>query len=305
SLTVGAGLAGLAYVTNNVVLAVTGLPVMAFALLIAPGVEELSKATWLDYQVRSHRTGFLADATIIAFATGAGFATVENLYYLRTWPDAPLLLWAVRGLGTAVMHGGAASMFAIVRQTGEAAGRPLLTTRIMALGAAVVFHGGFNALMGHALPATAGVLVLMTFLIGLVHQVSERRLRRWLGHGLDRDRNLLELISAGEVHTTPLGRYLLSLREHFGAGIVTDMLCLLRLEAELSIRAKGTLMLREHGFTPRPDQDLEARLAEHRWLMESIGRAGLWALGPVRPWHGHGAWQRRLVESESATSTTI
>jgi RsiW-degrading membrane proteinase PrsW (M82 family) len=299
SLLVGALLAGVAFLTNNLIIGVSRLPMLPFALLVAPLVEEGLKACWLEFQVGTRRTAFLVDATIVAFATGAGFATVENLYYLRTWPEAPMLVWVVRGLGTAVMHGTAAALFGIVRQGGEAAGRNRGVTRWLGLALAVVFHAGYNALLGNALGATAALVAAAAVILALAHREGERRLRAWLGRGLDRDRELLDLIRSGAVGTTPLGRYLLSLREHFGPPAVADMLCLLRLEAELSIRAKGILMLREHGFRPSPEPELAARLAEHRWLEGAIGRAGLWAMAAVRPWHGHGAWQRRLLDAEA------
>ena len=73
--------------------------------------------------MRTRRTGFLTDAAILGFAVGAGFATVENIYYLRIFPDAPWLVWAIRGLGTAVMHGGASAIFAVLRQAWSVAGR--------------------------------------------------------------------------------------------------------------------------------------------------------------------------------------
>lgn len=298
SLLVGALLAGVAFVANNAILRATGMPVMLFALLLAPVVEELLKGAWLDFQVSTRRTAFLVDATIVAFATGAGFAMVENLYYLRSWPDAPHLVWAVRGLGTAVMHGGAVALFGLVRQAGEVAERSRGVSRLLGLAAAVVFHAGYNTLLGNAVGATVALVVATVVILAMAHRLGEQQLRRWLGHGLDRDRQLLELIRSGEVRSTPLGRYLESLRVRFGPAVVADMLCLLRLEAELSIRAKGLLMLREHGFEPSPDPELDARMAEHTWLEGAIGRAGLWALGPVRPWHGRGAWQRRLLTAQ-------
>ena len=49
------------------------------ALLVAPLVEEGLKAGWLEFQVGTRRTAFLVDATIVAFATGAGFCCWPRL----------------------------------------------------------------------------------------------------------------------------------------------------------------------------------------------------------------------------------
>ena len=65
----------------------------------------------------TRRVGFLVDAAVLGFAVGAGFALVENVVYLRAITDAPLGLWLVRGLGTAVMHGGTTAMFAMLART--------------------------------------------------------------------------------------------------------------------------------------------------------------------------------------------
>jgi len=129
----------------------------------------------------------------------------------------------------------------------------------------------------------------------LVYHEGERRLRSWLGRSFDRDRELLALIQSGEVHTTPLGKYLMSLREQFGPEDLTDMLCLLRLQVELSIRAKGVLMLREHGFEATPDPEVPGKLVEIKWLEKRIGRAGILAMRPICHWQSGDSWQKNIL----------
>ena len=51
------------------------------------------------------------------FAVGTGFAFVENLYYLYTFPEANIGTWIVRGFGTAMMHGGTTAVFAMMGLT--------------------------------------------------------------------------------------------------------------------------------------------------------------------------------------------
>ena len=51
------------------------------------------------------RVGFMVDAAILGFATGAGFAVAENPHYLATVGNTNLLLWIVRGFGTGVLKG--------------------------------------------------------------------------------------------------------------------------------------------------------------------------------------------------------
>jgi RsiW-degrading membrane proteinase PrsW (M82 family) len=287
------------YVVNSLVLEITGLPVLRFAVYVGPVIEETLKAVHVALLIRTRRVGFMVDAVILGFAAGAGFGIVENLHYLRALPQAPLLVWIIRGLGTAVMHGGATAILALVLMafggSGDGGRRPWPA----ALVAAVVFHAAFNRFMVHPVAATAVMLVVLPALLNAGYRLGEKRLRRWLGYGFDRDSELLALISSGEVRETPLGRYLRSLRENFRPDAVADMLCLIRLQCELNLRAKGTLLLREHGLQPAPDPDLASKLAEVRWLEQAIGQTGLLALRPVCRWRGADEWQRHLLEDEA------
>ncbi len=69
------------------------------------------------------------------------------------------------------------------------------------------------------------------------------------------------------------------------------MLCLVRLRAELSIRAKGVLLAREAGFTLPPDPEMDDRLAEIEYLEQAIGPTGLFSLHPVRHMSDRELWQ--------------
>jgi RsiW-degrading membrane proteinase PrsW (M82 family) len=79
----------------------------------------LLKAIFPLWRVRFHRVGFPVDAGIIGFATGAGFSLVENIVYIDSIGGGTPLLWLVRGLGTAVMHGTTTAIIAILAVTGD------------------------------------------------------------------------------------------------------------------------------------------------------------------------------------------
>jgi RsiW-degrading membrane proteinase PrsW (M82 family) len=288
------------YFVNTALLDLTGLPSWRFAVLVAPVVEETVKGAYLAWLISTRRAGFLVDTAILGFAVGAGFAIVENVYYLSQLPDAPLLVWAIRGLGTALMHGGVTALLGLMVQgfgerRGAGSGRPWLGALIVA----VLLHAMFNRFMVQPIVATALTLAILPMAMAVAWRLGERRLQRWLGRGFDLDSELLGLIRDGQVTATPVGRYLQSLRDSFRADVVADMLCLLRLQCELSLRAKGTLLLREQGFAPTRDPELSAKLAEVRWLEKSVGRAGLLALRPLARWRGADDWQRHLVEEQS------
>ena len=73
---------------------------------------------------------------------------------------------------------------------------------------------------------------------------------------------MLESINSGRFTDTPAGRYLESLKRRLKGPVVADLLCYLRLHAELALRAKGILMMRENGFDATIDDETRAKFAE-------------------------------------------
>jgi hypothetical protein len=82
------------------------------------------------------------------------------------------------------------------------------------------------------------------------------------------------------------------------------MLCYLRLNAELSMRAKGMLMLRENGLPVRHDEETSRKLAELEYLQKTIGRTGQLALAPILHRSTHDLWQLQLLEEQVSRSRT-
>jgi RsiW-degrading membrane proteinase PrsW (M82 family) len=297
AMLVGAVVAGASYWVNDLALAVTQLPLSGYARFVSPLVEESLKAAVLVYLVHTRRVGTLVDGAIFGFAIGTGFAVVENLFYLANRPDAPLALHVVRGFGTAIMHGGATCIFAMV-SVALADRRPesWMIVFLPGLLAAAALHSVFNHLLVRPALATIAILLALPPLLYLVFQRSERSLRQWLDADLDSDMALLELLNAGDVERSPVGRYLHSLREKYRGAVIADMLCYLRLHSELAIRAKGVLLLRESGLDAEIDEETRASLAELQYLERSIGRAGRLALRPVLGLSSRDLWQIYLLE---------
>jgi hypothetical protein len=102
---------------------------------------------------------------------------------------------------------------------------------------------------------------------------------------------LLELINSGEFSDSKVGTYLQSLREKFEGPIVADLLCYLRLHTELSIRAKGLLMMRESGFVNKAGEETRAKLVEMQYLEKSIGKTGKLAIIPFLRMSRKDLWQ--------------
>ncbi len=267
-----------------------------YSMYVAPVVEETLKAAYVVYLLRRSKVGFVVDAAIHGFGIGAGFAFLENLYYLQVNPDATLWAWIVRGFGTAMMHGGATAILAMVSRTlhNRVDGFRLHLV-LPGLGVAVVLHSLYNHFLLHPLLATALIVLVFPYLSVAVFQHSERETKGWLGTGFDTDQELLRVIRSGQVSGTPVGRYLRSLRSSFSAEVIVDMMCLLRLRAELAIRAKGVLMMREAGFEAPPDPTLKGTFDELGYLEQSIGKTGLLALDPFLHTSTRDLWQLTVL----------
>ena len=301
SLLAGAIACGLAWLAYRLMLDLAHADHMLLDRVQVPLLEEALKAAFVAWLIRAGQVGFLVDAAICGFAVGTGFGLVENVYYW-TLHDLSLWVWLARGLGTAVMHGGTTAMFAILAQstserTGATGSRELLPGYVLA--AAV--HALFNLLADHVLIEAAVIIATLPPLIKLVFEHSERATRDWLGTNLDSEVAALEQIKGGEVAGTRIGDYLESLRQRFPDAVVADMLCLLRVHLELSLRAKGILMARSVGLDLPPDESVRANLEELRFLERSIGATGQLALLPLRQRSRRDLWQimvlSRRVES--------
>jgi RsiW-degrading membrane proteinase PrsW (M82 family) len=262
--------------------------------IVAPLLEESLKGAFIVALIASRRVGFAVDAAIQGFAVGTGFALSENWIYLASRPDAPVLLWVVRGLGTAILHGAATGIFAIIAQRlsmrhGARAARALLPGWV----AAVAIHAAFNSAILPPVIEMLLLLLVIPLIVVRVFEWSERSTREWVGAGLDLDVELLDLVTSDHFHATHFVTYLQRLRTRFPGPVVADMFCLLRLQLELSAQAKGRLIARSAGLDVPKDADTDAALAEVEFLRHSIGRAGLLALEPLSAttdrdaWHGH------------------
>ena len=302
ALVAGAAAALVAMVVNMQLLD-AGVSRAVLTRAIAPVGEELLKLIFVVYAVRSKRVGFPVDAAILGFAVGTGFGLVENTYYLSAVRSGGVTLWLVRGFGAAILHGATSAIAAIAAQT-LASRRPQPGMSVFVPGtlAAIAIHVVFNQFV---LPPVIATLLLIAALPPLVlwtFSRSEHSTREWMSGGLDLDVELLRLVLSDDFGHTRLGAYLHELRSRFPGPIVADMFCLMRLELELGIRAKGMLMAREAGLDMPLDQELINGLAEVRYLEKSIGPTGLLALTPLQVSSDRDAWQKFLLREAKQAS---
>ena len=292
----GGAAAVVSYVVHQQILDSAILDRQALSRFVAPAVEEVLKLLPILLLLRSKRIGFVIDAAICGFAAGAGFAVIENLYYLSATSGRGIPFWIVRGFGTAVMHGGVTAIAAMITkmlwQRRESRSWMLA---IPGLTVAFAIHSLFNHFILSPLASAVAVMIVLPPLMVVVFAFSERQLQAWLGSGFDLDSDLIRAIRSGDFVSSRPGRYLQSLREHFQGPVVADMLCYLRLYSELSLRAKGILMLRESGLPVPKDAETAAKMAELHYLRAAIGPTGQLALAPLLHRSEQDLWQMDLL----------
>lgn len=304
--TIGIGCiaAGICLALNSWMLSAIFHNAKMYSRYLAPIFEETAKGAFVLYLVYSRRVGFMVDAAVTGFALGAGFAFVENIYYLYNLPDSNLALWFVRGCGTAAMHGATTAILGIIAKVffDKNPTRYLLVA-VSGLIPAVFLHSLFNHFILPPLWSTLAVLTVFPVLLVLVFEQSEKVTRHWLGEGLDADLELLDLILTGKITETRIGQYLESLRDKFEATVVADMLCLLRLHAELALQAKGMMLSQQAGLSIVPDPEPEANLAEMSYLEKSIGKTGKLAISPFLRGGTREIFQIKLLLSQQGKKT--
>lgn len=293
----GIAAAILAWLASGPIIATFELSPESYRVFAAPALEEALKATLIVYLIRTDRIGFTIDAAILGFAVGAGFACLENLYYIQRLGDAGMGIWIVRGFGTAIMHGGTTAVFSILAKLAyDSDAKYPIRPLAGALAVAAVIHSAHNLFW---LPPKLNMLVVLigsSVTIGTLMVVAERRTREWLGTGFDTDQELLNLLMSGKISDTRVGQYLRKLRSRFPGSVVADMLCLIRIRVELSLRAKGLLMMREAGFAVTVGPDVRAKFDELKFLERSIGRIGLLAIEPIHRWSRQDLFQLTLLD---------
>jgi RsiW-degrading membrane proteinase PrsW (M82 family) len=296
TILVGCAAAALCLFLNSGLMNWLAIYVKIYVRYVAPVTEELFKAIYLVYLIRAGKVGFMVDAAIYGFALGAGFALVENVYYLYSLHSSNILLWLVRGFGTAIMHGGTTAVFGMVAKSWtERKSSEAFLNFVPAFLFAIVVHSAFNHFILPPVLTTLILMISLPTLILFVFEQSERATRRWLGVGFDTDVELLDILNTGKISETRIGQYLQTLRAHFPGEIVADMLCLLRIHLELAIRAKGILLMRQTGFKPATDPEIKEKFIELSYLEKSIGKTGQLAILPFLHTSRRDLWQLYML----------
>ena len=286
----------LSYVINDFLLANLSVEVTTYARYVAPVIEEILKASFIIYTIRKKKIGFMVDAAIYGFAIGAGFAFMENIYYLNVIESSNIFLWIIRGFGTAVMHGGTTAIFSILTKNFfDRSNKSKFKYYLPGLVAAILIHSFFNHLLLPAITITVLQLIFLPTLIIFTFHKSEQALKDWMEIGLNNDVQILEQIDNGIFSESHAGQYLLSLQSRYSGTILADMLCLIKIHSELSIRAKGVILMRKVGLPVIIENEVKEKLEELRYLEKSIGPTGRLAIAPIFNISTKDLWQLYML----------
>lgn len=258
---------------------------------IAPVVEEILKAIFPLLLLRKGRIGFIVDGAIIGFAAGCGFAFLENCYYLVTLPEQNIMVWILRGFGTSLMHGGNTAIIMIMAVIFEKRFSRSFLVYIARLPLSIMVHAFFNLFLFppvvNMIIQVAGLPILMM----IVFSWSEKKTSLWLQNGFDSDLQMLQQLQSGKFSQTKQGKYLAGFRNTFPAEVVLDFICYLKIYLELSINAKGFLLMKESGFNPKVDNEIKTSFKEMEYLERSIGAGGMAVLKPLLQKSKKELWQ--------------
>ncbi len=295
----GAAAALAAMLINSNLIDWTGLTLREFSRFIAPFSEEVIKFLFIIYLIQSSRTGFLVDAAIYGVAVGTGFAIIENIYYMSSLSDAALTTWFVRGFGTALMHSGVVATGAILcKDLADRKSWPVLPTFLSGLATSILLHLLYNQFLLPPLTLTLIILVTLPPIVYGVYKISENQTRNWLDSGLEHETELLRTLKAGNISDTPVGRYLQTVQESFPGILMADIIGYLRTYLELSIKAKGWIVMKESGVSVPLDNETKAQFRELKFLEKSIGTTGKLALQPLLKMKTRELWQLYKMQED-------
>lgn len=250
---------------------------------VSPAIEEALKSAPILALYVSNRLGFKVDAAIAGFAVGSGFAVVENVWYMFEFLEANVSAWLVRGLGTAVMHGGATALFAVIahemtERQAEAAAKhyrfnPLLFAPGLAV--AIVVHSAFNHFPDAPVLAMGATFLLVPLTLFLTLARSEGATKQWLKADLDAHRQALADIRSGHFADSELGRAIKAHVARFHGATAEDAFAYLELKLELVLQAEQAILASHDGATIEIGAAEREKFARLDALGRRLGKSAL------------------------------
>jgi len=303
TMVAGALAAILAYFVNTYLLVHLEVSFDYFTHFVSPLVEEGLKAALVIALLRTNRIGFMFDAVILGFSIGAGFALVENLYYLKSLGLEHPAVWVIRGFGSAIMHGGVTAIFAIAAH--------LLTLRgtrpnpiLLAPGFifAITLHSGFNFFLDFPVSSTIAMIAMLAAALSLSLARDRRSIHEWIEDDFDRHRRLLDALNKGDFESFRLGRLFAALADRGDHLLRADLVECVKVRTELVLEAEEILLAHERGETRQVSAETRGKLERLVELERKIGKSALMFLNAHLGFGRHDLWELYMLEKETGAA---
>ncbi len=269
----GAVAALAAFFIGRVLIAELGLEPAEFSRFLGPVLEEVLKALIVVYLLRTYRIGFVLDAVIAGFAIGAGFALLENYFYLRIIGDQHPAVWVVRGFGTAVMHGGATSIFALIMLLVTPQEKTASLLRIIiGLIAAITIHVAFNQFLAYPVTSTIVTMTSLALVLTFTLQRSRQSIDKLLAVDFAYYRRLLDEIESGVFGEHRIGQILASLKTRLDPSETEEIIEYVKLHTKLVLFGEEILAAQSKGTTIEISDAMKDNIARFNYLDERLGR---------------------------------
>jgi RsiW-degrading membrane proteinase PrsW (M82 family) len=278
-----------------------------YSRFVAPVLEEAAKAACAVGLFVANRIGFKLDAAVSGFAVGVGFATVENILYLERFSELEFGVWLVRGVGTAVMHGGATAMFAVIgHELTERAARTRASRwrfeplrYLPGLAVATAWHVAFNQFPDRPMVAMLGSILIVPLTLLLVFRFAESESREWLAEDREAHKAHLARLEAEGFQGDEAGPIRAALERRFHGRVPPDLVDeFVLLHTRLVLRAEQYLGGLAADGTALPSDDDRAAFARLHALRRQLGKAVLAALAPSLPFTRNDMWELREFEQK-------
>ncbi len=300
TIAAGALIAVAAYFINRYLLRTLDVDTDYFTHFIAPLVEEGLKALIVIAMIRTNRIGFMFDAVILGFAIGAGFALVENLYYLQVLGLDHPAVWMIRGFGTAIMHGGVTAIFAaaghLLSLRGKRANMLYFAPGFIF---AISLHAGFNFFLDYPVSSTIAMIAMLTSALSLSLTRDRKTIHDWIEVDYDRHRQLLESLDAKRYDDFRLGRLLKALHLRADDSITTSIIDYIRVHTELVLKAESVLFAHERGEDIVIGEETRRQIDRLQRLEQEIGKTARMVLGAHLGFGRHEFWELYMLEREA------
>ena len=298
---IAGGAAGIfGYLINAYLMTSADVSFTDFMHFGAPLTEEILTAIIVVVLIQTNRIGFAFDAAILGFAAGAGFALVENFYYLAAAGDRHIAVWVIRGFGTAIMHGGTTAIFAMMGHIlSLKAERPNPIHYLPGLAIAVSLHSGFNFFLNYPVISTISLMLALPAATAIALRRDQKSIHDWIKVDFAEHQKLLTQIKSGEYERSHAGRFLTKLHDRFSARIVDKMVYYIELHTELILAAEAVLEAHEKGENISVGTDTKEKLLLLHELEQEIGKTGLLALRPHLHFNRHEFWELYMLEKEA------